>query len=133
MLYLLVLPATGLLFFVIWGLEEWYDFNSGCKVKISFRELMNYIRIAPEKWGTGRYALAYWGSGRHIGLTLFGYLQYVKWLKAKDRQREQKKINDELLAFLNSVQKDIDNYREKHIDTGIAKLKEMSEALGKEA
>lgn len=91
-------------------------------VKLSFKNLMNYYAIAPTKWYFSENTIYYNTTDTNINLSFVDYIKYRIFLKKRDKKEKRKATNKETIAFLEAVQKDIDQFKAKS-------QKEQNEAI----
>ena len=94
-------------------LYSWFEFNKGTDVRIRFKQFLSLYSVCPDKYEPEEDQLRYGRPFNHtfIGFSYFDYLRYQRWLKNTEKEEERKQKLNEKQKFLESVQRDLDEYR----------------------
>ena len=83
----------------------------GKAVKLSFKQLMSYYNIAPQKWVLDKTTIFYSTTATNINLNFIDYIKFRIFIKSKNKAKKAQAVRKDTIVFLESIQKDIDKYK----------------------
>lgn len=102
--------------YAVWYYIFYSSWKTGCCGKLKFKQFKRFYAIAPKKWelcdGCVRY-LDKCGNtvDSYLYFSPFDSIKYYFWKSSIEKQEDSRANNKVFMKTLESIQKDIDDYR----------------------
>lgn len=110
---LIVFTVSVPIGYAVWYCIFYSPWKTGCCGKLKFKQFKQFYAIAPQKWElSDGYVCYYNGSiGSYIYFSQIDSIKYYFWKKSISKKKENNENNKVFMKTLESIQKDIDDYR----------------------
>lgn len=114
---LIAFTIFGPIGYAVWYYIFYLSWKAGCCGKLKFKQFKQFYAIAPKKWELCDGYVSYLDS-RELTIGSFYFspfdsVKYYFWKTSVESQEDAKENNKIFMKTLESIQKDIDDYRKE--------------------
>ena len=101
--------------YAVWYYIFYLSWKNGCCGKLKFKQFKQFYAIAPKKWELNDGYVSYLDSRElttgSFYFSPFDSVKYYFWKSSIEKQEDSRASNKVFMKTLESIQKDIDDYR----------------------